>query len=262
MRRAPEFFTGLAIVLIVGGGILFSVMMTLMGWDFTRLDTRKFVQESVTKEGEIKELVIKNATADIRIKKSDDDRFHFDFDVPKNSKREVTVDGGTLTLDFSDSKKWSEHIFNVKSPKITIAVPAKQYELLKINSSTGDITLESGFSFDSVDIWVSTSDVEIKSLKATDVTLRSSTGDIKIDGLEADTVELKGSTSDVKLSRLTVAKNFAVETSTGDVWCSFTHDVNVNAKTSTGRVKTDSTDTGVPCRIRTSTGDVTVKREK
>ena len=262
MRKAPEFFVGLAVFLIVAGGIIFCAMMTLLGWDFTRLDTRKFVQESVTKEGDIKELVIKNTTAHIRIKKSDDDQIHIDFDVPKNSKREVTVDGGTLTLDFSDSKKWSEHIFNVKSPKITIAVPAKQYELLKINSSTGDITLESGFSFDSVDIWVSTSDVEIKSLKATDVTLRSSTGDIKIDGLEADTVELKGSTSDVKLSRLTVAKNFAVETSTGDVWCSFTHDVNVVTKTSTGSVKTDSVDSGVPCKIRTSTGDVTVKREK
>lgn len=262
MRKAPEFFVGLAVFLIVAGGIIFCAMMTLLGWDFTRLDTRKFVQESVTKEGDIKELVIKNTTAHIRIKKSDDDQIHIDFDVPKNSKREVTVDGGTLTLDFSDSKKWSEHIFNVKNPKITIAVPAKQYELLKINSSTGDIAIESGFTFDSVDIRVSTSDVEMKSLTATELTLRTSTGDIEIDGLEADTVVLKGNTSDMKLQSLTIAKNISIETSTGDVWCSFTHDVKVDAKTSTGRIKTDSVDTGVPCKIRTSTGDVTVKREK
>ncbi len=262
MRKAPEFFIGLAVFLIVAGGIIFCAMMTLLGWDFTRLDTRKFVQESVTKEGDIKKLSIKDSTADIRIKKSDDDKFHVDFDVPKNSKRDVTIEGDTLSVEFGDSKKWSEHIFNVRSPKITIAVPAKQYELLKINASTGDITIESGFTFDGVDIRVSTSDVEMKSLTATELTLRTSTGDIEIDGLEADKVELKGSTADFKLKRLTVASNFSIETSTGDVWCSFTHDVNVDAKTSTGDIKAASTDTGVPCRIRTSTGDVTVKREK
>ncbi len=262
MRRAPEFFTGLAIVLIAGGGILFSVMMTLLGWDFTRLDTRKFVQDSVTKEGDIQKLTIKNATADIRIKKSDDDKFHVDFDVPKNSKRDVTVDGDTLSVEFGDSKKWSEHIFNVKSPKITVSVPEKQYEMLKVNCSTGNITIESGFTFNSVDILGNTSELTIKSLEATDVTIRTSTGDIEIDGLKADTVVLKGNTSDMKLQSLTIAKNISIETSTGDVWCSFTHDVNVDAKTSTGRIKTDSADTGVPCKIRTSTGDVTVKREK
>ena len=177
------------------------------------------------------------------------------------SEREVTVDGDTLTISYTEDRKWNDFIFTLKSPKITVAVPKGQYELLKVNNSTGDLTLESGFTFDTVDIWGSTSEVSIEDLKATDVSLRTSTGDVTINGLTADTVTIKGSTSDIELKTLTIGKNISIETSTGDVDCFFTHDVNVDAKASTGRVKTDSSQSGVPCKIRTSTGDITVTKE-
>ena len=261
MRKPSEAFIGLALVLIAGGAILFSVMMTLLGWDFTRLDTRKFEQESITKEADIQKISIKAGTADVRITESTDGKFHVDFNVLKSSKREVTVDGDTLTISYTEDRKWNDFIFTLKSPKITVAVPGKQYELLKVNSSTGNLTLESGFMFDTVDIIVSTSEVSIGELKSTDVSIRTSTGDVTINGLTADTVTIKGSTSDIELKTLTIGKSISIETSTGDVDCFFTHDVNVDAKASTGRVKTDSSQSGVPCKIRTSTGDITVKKE-
>ena len=117
-------------------------------------------------------------------------------------------------------KKWYEHIgINFKTPSITVYLPKTEYDSLLIDESTGDIEMPQGFTFESVDVSLST-------------------GDVRFDG--SDAAEL------------------FVKTNTGDVTGTLLSQKVFIANTDTGNVKVPSSITGGRCEITTCTGNIKI----
>ena len=127
--------------------------------------------------------------------------------------------------------------------KITIQLPNKLYNLLKIKGSTPDIN--------------------IVNVNSNEIRISSSTGDIKVNSYFS-IIEISTSTGDVNLT--TKAQNdisVEIKTSTGDVNANITNIGNMDAdyKSSTGDINDYFEEDGnfdAEVSITTSTGDITI----
>lgn len=286
----------IATILILLGLVLFTVIMSLNHWDFSKLSTVKYVDNTYSTRENFSKISIDTSTADIRFVPSDSDACQVIFHEQENAQHQVTMEEDCLTIRLQKSQKWYEFIgINIGTPKITVVLPQKDYNSLTVKGSTGKVDVPKDFRFQSIDIdvrtgdvkcqasttdslniKVTTGDISAENLSAGDVSLQVTTGDVQICHLSCRSLTSKGSTGDVLLQYVMVTENLSVtrttgdikltkcdaqslsiNTNTGDITGTLLTDKVFQAQTSTGKVKVPQTATGGICQVTTTTGDIT-----
>lgn len=277
MNRRGKVWMIIAAVLVVIGLGLFVCVMSLYHWDFSRLGTKKFEENTFEISERFSNIKINTKTADISFEVSDDKSCRVVTYDGEKVKYSVSVLDDALTVSVKDNRKWYDHIgILTRSPKVTVYLPEDEYEALAISESTGDIRLPKEFSFGNVDLNLSTGDVDCNAAVKGKLCIQASTGDLKVRNMSASEIDLTVSTGDVNVQSVSCAGKIAIRVSTGDVKLTdvtcgsldsrgSTGDINlknvlaeelVTIKRSTGNVKLSGSDAG-ELEIGTSTGDVT-----
>ena len=187
----------------------------------------------------------------------------------------VLVKDGRLTIDVADMRKWYNIGISFESPKLILYMPAGEYGSLLIKDNTGDIEISKDFSFESIDISVTTGDVKNYASSVNDLKIKSTTGDIGIENISAGSISASvgsgkivasgiGSVGDVKLDvrtgniRISDAecKNFISGGTTGDVLLNgVIAKEKMDISRNTGDIKLELCDAG-EMLLKTTTGDV------
>lgn len=286
--------------LIIVGGVLLTMGAILFGIGISK----EYKQEElITREYVIKDSVtsfdIDISTADLEFKPLESGNTKVVVTEKEKEYHEVKEEEGVLSIKSVDTKNWYERLFTFayKKMNITIYMPTETYSKLMITTSTGNISIPSGFTFDNTEIKGSTCDVKYSAASLSGLSITTSTGDINISSTNASGVNLKASTGnvslvDVKASELNVevstghislvntvltgnlsthsstgdvditdsdASIINIETSTGEVNAMFLTNKIIFAETSTGHINVPHSTSGGECHIKTSTGDITVK---
>ncbi len=275
MRTATKIWLFTATLLVLLGGVSFTVLMAASGWDFMALGTSNFKTTVYEIEEDFDSLSFDLDTADVIILPSEDGGCHVICHERENEKHTVSVKNGVLAVTLSDTSKWYENLFSFGSMKITVYLPKEEYETLTLRGDTGDFTLGEGLTFSSIDHEASTGDLTVKANVSGLLKARLSTGDMKIENLSVGAMDLETSTGGITLSSLRVQGQVALAVDTGDIRLTDvslgslstsgdTGDIdltNVVATGSlsivrdTGDVKLDSCRVG-SLQIETSTGDI------
>lgn len=202
---------------------------------------------------------------------------------------------GTLIVSQNDNRSF--HIGLGFSFKVDLYVTKDFIDNLEIDISTGDVKVNTGFTFNSVNISSSTGDVSFNSKVSTNLNIdlstgtgvikdseiegnlkvKVSTGNIEMLNLKCNELTIKSSTGDTKLSNVLVtndfnyisstgdlkfdgfdAKNIYVEVGTGDVKGTLLSPKIFNCQTSTGNINVPETYEGGICKIKTSTGNINI----
>lgn len=218
-------------------------------------------------------------TADINIFPSTDGTCKVVCYERSKEKHTVSVENGTLTVSLNDVEWYNRIQFFSKSPKITMYLPVAEYNTLFIDSSTGDVEIAKDFTFNSMNITLSTADLKCyASVKETanisnstgDITVENvsvgalnislSTGDVNVRNIESSgDVSLDSTTGDKFISNIT-CKNFFAEGSTGKMSFSNMNCDNVTLKGTTGDVELTDVIATMKLSIELSTGDTTFER--
>ena len=279
MSKISKIWLIIATSLIVVGASFFIIAMSLVGWDFTKLNTVKFETTSYTIDEEFKNISIETSIADIHFAISDDGKCKVVCYEPENMKHTAEVKTDTLTINVNDNRKWYNHIgISMGSSKITIYLPKKDYaSAINIETSTGDINVDELF-VDSIDFNTSTGDIRISNVICIEnISINVSTGDVKLNDVNCKRIISDGSTGDVSMEDVIVDESISVERSTGDIKLSdcdgndiyiktSTGDIKGSlltnkvfiTKSSTGDIKVPNTSTGGRCELSTSTGDIKI----
>ena len=148
------------------------------------------------------------------------------------------VKDNTLFIKQEDNLKWYERIFtfDFTPKKATIYLPASSFETLKIKNSTGDIKIPYDFSFNSVDISLSTGDIEFNSDVANDCKIESSTGDIELNNVATKTLFVKRSTGKLSMNKVNVSESITIRGSTGDTYLNEVRASSLDLTSSTGDI--------------------------
>lgn len=258
--------------------------------------------ETVTHEigSTFDQIAVDTDITDVTIATANEKQCRVECSEPEKMKHTAEVENGTLVIRSSDSRQWYEHLFSFAShsPKVVVYLPQSAYASLQIDTHTGDVTIPSGFTFDTLTVNNNTGDVECSASVTKTLTVKEDTGDISLSCPNAGelditastgdidvtsakvkgTVSVKSSTGDITLTDTVAEKNYQIESSTGDVGFKGCDAADIKVKTSTGdvtgtllsdkifvtdtstgNVKVPQTSSGGRCEISTSTGDILIQ---
>lgn len=290
----------IAASLILAGALIFVGVMSMLNWDFRKLSTTKYVDNSYEITDEFSGIHIETDTARVTFVATDGNA-RVECHEEEHAGYEVDVQDGTLEIKLQNRKKWYHHIgINFGASRLTVYLPEGAYGKLNIRSSTGNIDIPGAFTFDSMDISLSTGDVTIGAnvtgdmkiktstghITVTDVvcdgkmTLQVSTGKTRLTNVHCESLESTGATGDISMHSVLAGKEFSIKrstghvtlegcdapeihvtTDTGDVTGSLLTEKVFITKTSIGKVNIPQTTTGGKCKITTNTGNIKITIE-
>ena len=225
-----------AIVLIVAGLILTAIPHFAVGFDFTKLNTEKFTTNTHIVEESFQNIQISTKIGDIHLVLSDNDACRVECMESEKYNFSVSVVDNTLTIQDRDSRAWYEHIgIHMIEPKVTVYLPETAYEKLQATSTTGNVKVEDGFSFQNATLEVTTGDIDWFGSNATNMALQATTGDITLTDVATDVLAIKVTTGDAWLT-LTTAHALSATASTGDILFDRFDARSMNIKATTGDV--------------------------
>lgn len=284
-----------ATALTIIGTILFLIGGVMSGFDITALSSEKESEASYEISEDFKNINIDTSTANVKLVASTDGVCRVECKETERIFHKVSVSNGTLNIILKDTRAWYEHIglFYVNM-SVTVYLPEEEYGQLNIETDTGKINVQSGFTFESATIESDTGKItcgaDVKgnafietntgSVSVSDVTLSHlkvsvDTGSVTISGVSADGINIESDTGGVRLENTILTGRLDIETDTGNVNVWDCDAAEIKIETDTGNVKghflTEKTffahsDTGkvvVPdtigggrCEITTDTGNI------
>ncbi len=292
MTKTLKILIGIAVALILAGAVLALVTLASVGFDTGKLGAGKFETKTYTPEGDLSSLEISLRISDVTVQVTTDGVLRVECYETEKQPHTVTLADGKLTVTATDQRKWYEKItIFSKSPKVTVYVPAGEYESLTLETDTGDVRFLGELEeppirllFGKFDIKTDTGDVEmIAGTYRASVKIKTGTGDVSASAFNAaGDVGIRTNTGKVILTDATCG-DLSVETDTGKVKMRDVNCAALTVETDTGSVTLTNvvgtgdakieTDTGdvrfdrcdaANYRVRTSTGDVegTIRTEK
>ena len=238
------------------------------------------VTTTLTPEGEFTSISVDTITAYVEFLYAEDGVCRVEAKDRKGIVYTAEVKDGMLTVRAEDARAWHEHIGIMGGHTyLRVYLPAKAYESLTVDVTTGDVTVGRDFSFSGdVTLSVTTGDVSLSAsvqgdtrLDATTgdllvegthqaLTVTTGTGDVKIRRSEIDALSVTTGSGDVTLEELTAAGTVRVKTTTGDQRISGIVCGELDLDVNTGDVTLTDTVASGHLRVETSTGDVTLIR--
>ncbi len=230
-----------AAVLLVLGLILCAVAYWMLGSDFKKLSTVKYETRTFEVKEDFRKIRIDVDEEDVTFARSEDGICKVVCREEASEQRQVSVQGDTLTIERKEQHDKLNFGVITETPGITVYLPGKEYESLKIDCDTGDVVLPGTLSFDrGISIDSDTGDIVLTKVTSSGrFHLKTNTGDIVLTACDADTMVLETDTGDITGTLLS-GKIFLVESDLGDV------DV-------------PKTTAGGTCEISTDTGDISIK---
>ena len=258
MGKKTKFWLIAAAALICVGAILFGGVMTVLKWDFAKLSTTKYETNAYEITDDFTGIFVDTDTADVIFKLSADGKAKVECFEETKGKHTISVQDGILTISNKPEKAWYDHIgINFTAPKITISLPQAELESLKVDLSTGKVTMEK-LNVGNLDISVTTGKVTLTDISCKNLTSTGITGDIALKNVvAAEKFSITRTTGDIRFDNCDAAQITAT-TNTGDIEGSLRTDKVFIAKTTTGDIELPETTTGGTCKLSTTTGDIEI----
>lgn len=112
----------------------------------------------------------------------------------------VEVSDGVLKIKVVDERRWFEKISLFGDRSITVYLPADIYTSLLVDSHTGDIDIDEGFTFEHININLTTGDVRCDASAENVIRIKTDTGDIFLLNSDAASIELSATTGMVVIT--------------------------------------------------------------
>ena len=263
MKKSGKWLIAAAAFIAVGTLLLVFAFGMSRSFD-SPLDAVKYEARTVMIGEDFRSIMIRTHTEDISFLPSNDGTCKVVFYEPENAEFSAAVSDRTLTVTSgTDDGKWYEHFSLFSSAarrKITVCLPGKDYAKLSVQENTGDISIPTGFSFESIEISVSTGDVDCAAACSGTVFVKASTGDIRLSQLSAAEIDLSASTGAVKLDSVSCTGSLGISVSTGKTALTNVACGSFASEGSTGDVSLTNVTADKSLSVTRTTGDIKLHR--
>lgn len=260
MSNASKKWLAAGAVCLFVGAFVFFAGIAANGFDLSKLGTVEYGTVTHNVMGDFSDIAVKTNTANVVFLPSEDESCRVVAYEATNERHTVSVDGSTLTVSVTDTRKWYEYIgFSFTSPRITVYLPGESYGTLLLKTDTGDVNIPNAFSFDEVDVTGSTGNVTLAA-NADTVRIATSTGNVTLNGVTAGKLDVTTSTGNILMSSLTCCGEIKTQVSTGDMRLTDVTCKRLTSNGSTGDLYLKNVIAAEDFSIERDTGDVAFDR--
>lgn len=257
MSKSVKIWLSVATALIVIGTVLFTVAMSVNGWDFNKAGTVTYTTNTYEPVGDFNNISIDVDTTEIEFALSDNGKCRIVCFEDENILHSAAVQNGTLSIGTADTRKWYEYIsISFARPKMTVYLPQSEYGSLEIKTDTGHILLPKEFSFDTLKIKGDTCDVNCFASVNEELEIDLSTGAVTLKEISAGQVKLTTNTGWIQVSKADVGENIRIKTDTGQVSLEDITCKDLYAKSATGSITLENVIGAGKFEIEIDTGNV------
>lgn len=256
MSRCGKIWLAVATALVVIGFVIFVGALALVKFDFVRLSTQKYRADSYEFNGDFENISINADTAAVTFVPSNDDSCRVECLAEEKLRYSAEIRDNTLIIDTVDNRKWYDYIgISLQSPEITVYLPREVYTSLCIKTQTGNVEISDRYSFQTVAITASTSNIDCRAQVSKSIEIGTQTGRIAVGSTQPDIIKVSASTGSITLNDVTCNK-LTAESSTGRIQLkNVISNGSITVRNTTGGVKFDGCDAD-DITVRTSTGSV------
>lgn len=257
MSKKTKVWLIVATSLVLVGGFIFGGVMTMLGWDFSKLSTNKLVTNTHAITEDFQNISVTINTADVTFVPAEDGKISVVCEEFENEKHTVSVQDGTLVISLENTRKWYQYIgFQFGAPKITVSLPRGEYGCLTLKGSTGDVEIPTGFTFGEMDIAQTTGDISSFASATGTVRIKTSTGDIRVENASVGALNLAVSTGKVTVSGVACEGDIGLRVSTGKANIVGTTCRNLTSEGDTGDLTLENVIATEKFTIDRDTGDI------
>lgn len=260
MNLAVKISLIVATSLVVLGMAIFVIAMSINGWDFKKLSSGGLESKTYEEIGEFSNISVTTTEEDIKFMPFDGENCKVVCTMRNKVTYFVAVDNQTLEIKRQDDRAWYEKLFNFGEEKMTVYLPNAEYNTLSIVCNTGDIVIPKDFSFESIDLKLSTGDIECFASAKNLIKITASTGDIDIENLTVGALDLSVTTGEISVQSVNCGGEVKISVSTGDTELSDLTCASLVSCGNTGDIELDNVIVSGEINIERSTGDVEFRR--
>ena len=229
-------------------------------FDFSQTDLTAADRELTKDEFDKVDIQLDNGT--LFITPSEDGKMHTDI-KDKSYRQQLSVDilDRTLIITLKEEpRKWGIFSFtaNMKSPTLTVQLPAKVYEKIEIASDHGSIT---GERLQSTQFHVETDNgrITLEHMSADECVVQSDNGDIELKSIQGKKLRAKTDNGQLKLKDIQASEVHA----TSDNGAIIMKEIggNVRAKTDNGRIHLLTADIDRNIALETDNGPILLETQ-
>lgn len=263
----------LALVLILIGGVTFTVAFAATGFNFDKMSGIKTVHTTFNESDEntTSKLNLKFETSDVYLKfddKSDKISISYPEKVNKNGDKltstAISESGDTISAVETIGYKINLFLWDFSTSRVEVTIPQDRVVDLTLETDTGDVIIEGDATLTNLSIETDTGDVRTKNSTLSvsgRAFLETDTGNLRLEKINASSLTVEADTGDVTLCDCTVSQNIDISTDTGDI--SFAGTIvceTLKCEADTGDVDgEDATIDAKAISIETDTGDVELR---
>lgn len=261
MSRKIAVWLIVAAALLLLGGLIFGGAMTMLKWDFSKLSTVKYETNEYRISEIYQDITVMGGTADLVFVPSENAETTVTCYEQEYSKHTVSVRDGVLEIRVEDARQWYHYIgIHFVNPRITVALPSGQYGALFVQADTGDVEIPKAFTFESVEVAVTTGSVKNSASASGEVRIQTTTGMVNVDDISAGSLAISVETGMVAASGIRCAGDAELRMTTGKAEVTHVECRNFTSRGSTGRITMNGLWAEEKLSIERSTGDVKFDR--
>ena len=255
MSKGTRIWVILAVIIILIGAALFGGIMTMLKWDFSKLSTIKYKESTHTVTESYRNISIVTDTADIQIVPSTDSNTGIYCYEQESASHSVSVIEDTLTITINRNL-YGHFGINLGSEKMTVYLPAGEYDKLSIESSTSNIEIADAFTFENVDIASTTGIVNCGAAIGDRCHIEVTTGAIALSKVSVGNLALIVTTGRITADQVQCSADMDVSVTTGTVKLSNVECQNLISSGTTGDIVIDHVIVADTIDISRTTGDI------
>ena len=254
MRKGTKLWLWITVSVVLFVCIIFVVVMSMAGWDFSKLATGNYVSNEYVITDAFQNISIDSNVANIVLLPTDDGTTKVVCREREKGYHQVTVQDDTLVILAVGAGKWTDNI-SAETAKITVYMPLEKYSGISVRTKTGDVNCF--VSAEKVHIAAGTGNIFVQKIHAGAMELTVSTGVISVINVTCDG-EIRADTATGRMNITNVhCGSFSSTGSTGDVILEqLIADEGIFVRRNTGDVKFDRCDANALIRVEANTGDV------
>ncbi len=266
MKRSKRNTIIISTVLILVGVVLVFIGGSMIGFDFTRLNSVTFEKNNHLIYEDYDSIDISDLECDIIIKyrQNSKDTTLIEATESEGIVNTIEVVDGTLKIRRADNRKWYERFsfwWNDDSA-LVVYLPDTEYDSISISTASGDIEVPEKFEFGLADIKTVSGDIEYMASTHGRLNIKSTSGDIECIA-SGDEAVIKTTSGDIYATCL-AADDASIESTSGDVKALSFSCKALNVKTTSGEIEfsvfsygeSDSQYADPMIDIRTTSGDI------